>query len=269
MGKTNTFFDRLEPKSLSGLLRAHFQEHYKLPPKAADTICQDLVVARLLFTPHSRDEGQILYYAIKLGQPVSRSVRDCEKLPVKLTLMGPEDMAIRQRDGLQSLTQQVMARIAAETLAQGAVLSVEDVALILHLSERTVKRYKKAAAAVGHPVRLRGDMTDMGPASTHRAPVIELFMQGYPETVIADRLHHQLSNVEHYIRDFLRVSLLIEDGYAVGEAGRLTGLSKGKVLAIHGLYTRLGQDDYYQPLLERTLALFRFDRRVVEKGGTT
>jgi hypothetical protein len=98
--------------------------------------------------------------------------------------------------------------------------------------------------------------------------VIELFLQGYPETVIADRLHHQLSNVEHYIRDFLRVSLLLEDGYAVGEAGRLTSLSKGKVQAIHGLYTRLGQEAFYQPLLARTLALFRFDRRVVEKGGT-
>jgi hypothetical protein len=265
--KGNSVFDRMRPKSLEGLLTAHFQENYKLPPKAAQTICQDVVLARSVFACHPRGEGQIIHYAVKLGQSPSRSIKECEMLSVKLTLVSREDLDVVRRDGLKALGKNVMVRVCEEAYRQGAVLSTEDVAFLLRISERTVKRYKKELSAAGRKALLRGDTSDMGPASTHRAPVIELFLQGYPETKIAERLHHDLSNVENYIRDFLRVSLLLAEGYDSGSAGRVTQLSRGKVRAISELFGRLCADSYFAGPLSKVLEMFRLNRRVVEEKG--
>lgn len=266
--KGNSVFDRMQPKSLEGLLTAHFQANYKLPPRAAQTICQDMVVVRSIFAHDPRGEGQIIHYAVKLGQSASRSIKECEMLAVKLTLVCVEDLEVARRGGLKVLGKHVMARVCEEAYRQGTALSTEDVAFLLRISERTVKRYKKELAAEGRKVLLRGDTSDMGPASTHRSPVIELYLQGYPETAIAQRLHHDLSNVESYIRDFLRVGVLLAEGYDPGSAGRVTQLSRGKVRAIEELLRRLCADRYFAGPLSKVLEMYRLQRQVVqEKGG--
>lgn len=265
--KTRSMLDRMKPKSLEGLLIAHFQESYKLAPKAAETICQDLVLTRSVFAHHPRDEGQIIHYAVSLGQSPSRSIKDCEMLPVKLTMVARDDLEYQAKHGLKELVKRVMARVAEEALRQGAALSTEDIAFLLRISDRTVKRYKKELAASGTIVTLRGDTADMGPASTHCSRVVELYLQGYPETVIAERLKHELSNVESYIRDFARVGVLLSEGYDAGSAGRIVQLSKGKVRAIQALYERLSSDDYYRQPVRKVLDMFRLKRRMVEKGA--
>lgn len=265
--KCNSFFDRMEPKSLQGLLCAHFQEDYKLSPKAAETICEDVLFARSVFGREPRAEGQIIHYCVKLGQSPSRSIKDCEMLPVKLTVVSAEDLEYQRKHGLKELTKHVMERICEEAYQQGAVLSMEDVAFLLRVSDRTVKRYKKELTLSGRKVVFRGDTADMGPASTHRTPVIELYLQGYAETVIAERLHHDLSNVESYIRDFVRVSLLISDGYDLAGIGRVVQISSGKLKAIQAQYERLSADEYYKEVLRKTLEIFRLERRISKKGA--
>ena len=74
------------------------------------------------------------------------------------------------------------------------MLSIEDVACILHISESTVKRYKQALSRGGTPLILRGDTADMGPGTCHRVPIIELFLQGYAETEIAQHPYTSLND---------------------------------------------------------------------------
>lgn len=264
--KTNTLFDRMSPKSLNGLMASHFQRQYRLSPQAAETICRDTILVRNIFGQPSRAEGQIIYYAVKLGEPPSKRIRDCQLLSVRLTLYDPADLDYRKKHSQKALLQHVTQRICRETYEQGAVLSVEDVASILHVSESTVKRYKRALERSGTPLILRGATADMGPGTCHRAPIVELFLQGYSETEIAQRTNHTLERVEAYLYDFLRVSLLLAEGYSPGLVARITHLSKGKVLAIQAIYGRLSQDSFYQDPVSKVLELYQL-RRSLKKGG--
>lgn len=245
--KGNTLFDRLNPKSFNGLLTERLQSHYRLPPAAAQTISQETLVLSNLFGHSTRNDGQVIYYAIKLGEPASKRIRDCQLLGVRLTLIDTHgDLKVLRDKGLYSLVKHIMARISKEAYEQGAVLSTEDISFLLKISPSTVKRYKKELKLSGMDLILRGDSADMGPASCHREPVVKLFLQGYLETEIAQVLNHQLEHVENYLYDFLRVSLLLRDDYPPGIISRLTKLSKGKVEAISGLYKRFCDDLYFK-----------------------
>lgn len=264
--KTNTLFDRMSSKSLNGLMASHFQRQYRLSPQAAETICRDAILVRSIFGQPSRADGQIVYYAVKLGEPAGKRIRDCELVSVKLTLHDPVDLAYAKKHGHKALIQDLMQRICREAYEQGAVLSVEDVASILHLSESTVKRYKRAFERAGTPLILRGSTADMGPGTCHRAPIVELFLQGYSETETAQRTNHTLKSVEGYLCDFLRVSLLFSEGYKPGLAARITHLSKCKVLAIQNIYQRLIEDSFYQEPLSKVLEIYQL-RRSLKKGA--
>jgi DNA-binding CsgD family transcriptional regulator len=241
-----------------------------LSPAAAQTISQDTVILRNLFGHSARKDGQVVYYAVKLGEPASKRIKDCQLVGARLTLLDPlDDLKVLKEKGLHALVQHVMTRISKEVYEQGAVLSTEDLCLLLRVSPSTVKRYKKELKAAGISIILRGDSADMGPASCHREPVVKLFLQGYSETEIAQNLHHQLEHVENYLYDFLRVSLLVRDRYPSGIISRLTRLSKGKVLAIMGLYEKLLGDSYFKPTLEAVLHIYELNRHLKKTAGVT
>lgn len=264
--KTNTVFDRMSAKCLNGLMASHFQHRYGLSPQASETICRDAVLIRHIFGQPSRADGQVIHYATKLGEPASKRIRDCELVSVKLTLHDPADLGYRKKHGQKELLRHVMRRICREACEQGAVLSIEDVASVLHVSERTVKRHKKALEGVGTPLILRGNTADMGPGTCHRAPIVELFLQGYSETETAQRTNHTLESVERYLYDFLRVSLLLSESYKPGLAARITHLSKRKVLVIQAVYERLSEDSFYQEPLSKVLEIYQL-RRSLKKGA--
>jgi len=264
--KTNTFFDRMSPKSLNGLMASHFQRQYRLSPQAAETICRDAVLVRSIFGQPSRADGQIIYYAVKLGESAGKRIRDCQLVSVKLTLRDPGDLAYRKKHGQKGLVHHVVQRVCREAYEQGAVLSIEDVASVLFLSESTVKRYKRALERAGTPLILRGDTADMGPGTCHRDRIVELFLQGYSETEVAQRMNHALENVECYLRDFIRVCLLLAGNYKPGIVARITHLSKSKVLAIEAAYQRLSQDSFYQEPLSKVLEMYEL-RRSLKKGA--
>jgi DNA-binding CsgD family transcriptional regulator len=185
---------------------------------------------------------------------------------VRLSLIETKDLGYQKTHGLQALMQHVIVRLAREAYEQGAVLNTEDLAYLLRISESTVKRHKRLLKGSGVSLPLRGETADMGPASCHRIPIVELFLQGYSETEIAQRLNHGLERVEEYLYDFLRISLLLKDGYAVGMTGRLAKLSKAKVTSLQSLYERLSHEPFYREPLAKVLELFELRRRLRKKG---
>lgn len=264
-----TFLDRIQQKDLSGLITAHLQEHYRLPPQAAKTLCEDYTLFQLFFHPENRPNGVVISYAARVGEPAGKPLSQCEKVTVRLTMFEDADLQLFAQGGPKVVTMHVLKRIVSEAYAQHGALSQEDAAFLLRLSPRTVTRYKHEWAKQGVPLPFRGELTDMGPGLCHRNPVIEHFLQGYTITDIARRLHHSLENVEHYVHDFLRVSLLWQDGYDHAHICRLARLSRGKVRRIISLYERLEEDTFFAPALERVVALYRIDTRQYKKNTKT
>jgi DNA-binding CsgD family transcriptional regulator len=260
------FFDRQSRKTLEGLVASHLSSQYHLPPRAAQTLCEDALVFGRLWGSQTRAAGQILFHAVATDEPAGKPLRECHMVEIRLTLRADGDLAFRRTHGLGALNRALVERLGREALEQGAVLSVEDLADLLRLSVATVKRYKQALSAAGTPIKTRGDVADIGPALTHRDRIVKLFLQGYSESEVAQRTQHTLGCVEQYLADFLRISLLLRDGYSPGETARLARLSKGKVQAHRRLLAELEADPFYQGALRRVLEIYRL-RRGMKKGG--
>ncbi len=258
--------NRLEAKSISGLFSNHLQNRYRLSPIAAETLSKDAIIWRDLLLPESRRDGQIIYHVVKLGQPASKKIRDCEMVKVKLTLMDPEDIKILKQKGSNGLTLHIFNRLWREAYEQGGILSSEDMQYLLHISPRTVVRYKKQIQLSGGRVILRGDIEDIGPGITHRRKIVSLYLQGYSETEIGQRTDHSLDSVEEYIYDFVRVGLMHQDGYQSGSISRLAKLSKAKVNVIINLYEEFLRDDFYRSALDNVINIFKLKRQF-KKGG--
>lgn len=261
------FFDRQSRKTLEGLVACHLQYEYHLPPRAAQTLCEDALVFGRLWGQQTRAPGQILVHAVAIEEPAGKPLKNCRMVEVRLTLRADGDLQLRRSQGLATLNRTLVARLCREAFEQGAVLSLEDLADLLRLSVATVKRYKLALAQAGMPVKTRGDVADMGPALTHRDRIVKLFLQGYSETEVAQRTNHTLGCVEEYLADFLRIGLLAQDGYSPGETARLTRLSKRKVQAHRKLLANLEADSFYQGALKRVLEIHRLQRTMKKKGA--
>lgn len=247
----------------------HLENHYKLPPMAARTLSQDVVIWQDLFQNNPRRDGQIVYNAVKTGQPPCKAISECELVSVRLTILDPDDISFLKSHDLQSLNRLLLKRICRESVDQGGVLSVEDAALILRLSQRTVKRHRKAILSAGEWLVMRGDSADMGPGSTHVEAIVRLFILGYSETEISLRTCHSLESVEAYARDFLRVSLLHRDNYSPARICGLTRLSKKKVWAIIDLYKKFDDDPAYASALRSLLDVYELRRDFIKKGART
>lgn len=266
--KTRTFADRQSEKTLKGLLSAYLSKNYRLPPKAVETLCNDAFLFQSLFDKKSRGEGQIIYYATKIGEPPSKSLKDAQKISVKLTVTASRDIEVRKKQGVHGLNIEIMKRIAKESHGQGALLTLEDISNILHIGIRTTARYKKIIENRQEFLPLRGTYTDMGPGTSHKKQVISLFLLGYTETEIAERVHHDLSRVETYVRDFIRVATMLDEDYQESAIIRLTRLSKKTVLSYVCLYKKYAQDHLYKEPLERVLELYKLNREFGKKRGS-
>jgi ribosomal protein L25 (general stress protein Ctc) len=157
---------------------------------------------------------------------------------VRLTLVAPEDLdqIAHHRKIPRELRPQVVARLLREATAQGGVLSLSDLGVLLGVT------YPTAAAAVHqyerrHHVILpyRGVLHDLGPTTTHKVQAIELKLQGLLTRQIAQRIHHDPRSVDIYQNDFERVYEL----HAEGKSPRQISFLIKRSIALVRQYIRL------------------------------
>ena len=175
--------------------------------------------------PGLRGPGQVRHIAVAEGQPAGRPLSHCVTLPALVTLLDPADADLLHRDGSPALRRARLLRITHEVRRQGALLSHEDLALLLGLEVSTIRRQTGILRQQGHEVPTRGRVADIGPGTSHRARVIELLFRGLQPAAIAACTSHALSSVERYIADFARVLELRERGYPKAAMVRITALS--------------------------------------------
>ena len=172
-----------------------------------------------------RSPGQVRYVAVAEGQPAGRPLGQCVTVPVLLTLLAPTDADVLLQDGSPALRRARLHRMVHEARHQGALLSYEDLALLLGVNMSTIRRLVGTCREQGLEVPTRGWVADIGPGSTHRTRVIELFFRGLQPAQIAAYTAHALTSVERYLADFARVLELTEQGYPKGAIIRITALS--------------------------------------------
>jgi len=255
--KTRLPADRLQEKSSATLVTNHLRQRYHFSPVVAEALTDDLQLLSQQMSGSSQlAEGQILYPAVKADEPAGKALKDCQYVMVRLTLFAQNDLAFQQQHGLKELKKHILRRITEEADAQGAPLTYEDLSRLLLADRKTIGQYIQELRAEGKTIVTRATYTDASASISHHRPIVRQFLLNYTETEIAQRPNHSLTQVEGYIKDFLRVCVAHRQGYTLEGIRHLTGLAKGVVEKHLEHYAELSASPFWQEHLERKLRFY-------------
>ena len=264
--------DRLEEKTALSLYTNYLIYRYNFSRVIAESLYNDARYFQLLFDKTKREDGQIFYYAVHRNEPAGKALKDCHYVRLKLTLHHPDDVKKRAEQGLVGLRRYKLKRITDEAVVQDAPLTQEDCAHILDSDRRTIIRDLAALKKRGIEITTRSHFTDQGRGMTHKERIIKLFLQGFSLTEVADHSKHLITNVQKYIHDFLRISLLYKDGKESLMISRITKVSKRLAEEYIALNEKLQADSGFREPLERqlnfyasqlNLAIFKKNKEVI------
>jgi hypothetical protein len=245
--------ERLDAKTLDNLFRRRIEEGAKCSPFVSAAILQ-IVKEVFPLQPEDLDNqldlGQVKLLVAAAHEPAGKSLDQCQKVTVLLTLDAKEDSTLRAREGVTGLRRTRILRLATEARDQGGLLSYEDFAYrLLNCGIRTIVRDIAALRQRGLEVPTRGQQQDIGPGQTHRVQAVRLFLQGKEANEIARQLYHALSSIENYVSTFARVVFLAEKGYGTDEIAFVIHRSPALVAA----YRQLHEEFRTQPAAQARL----------------
>ena len=162
-----------------------------------------------------------------------------------------------KRHGAAAKRRQQIMRMAGEAYEQGALLTQEDLALLLDSNVRTIRSdMSKLREEEQIVVPTRGTVRDIGPGVTHKHKAVQLWLSGKEALEVARQLNHSLHAVERYIQTFCRVVYAQRKMRNILKTAMVVGISVASANSYFNLHSELVNDDsFYQQRLEEVLAL--------------
>jgi len=125
----------------------------------------------------------------------------------------------------------VMARLVKSAYEQGGLLSGAELSVLLNRSLTTIGRYMQIYHETHDDILpTKGMILDQGSKPTHKAAILNLYEQGYPEVDIARLTNHTIEAVSRYIKNYKRIQLLLEKGFNLMEMVRITGMGRSTII---------------------------------------
>jgi hypothetical protein len=249
--KSQEVADRLLEKTTLHAIQVELQQGYNLSSVEAQVLAhrvQQLVDEQ---TGFARQQGQITYQAIAIEEAAGKALKDCRKKPVHLTLIDEGDAPVWASQGPEALRRRRVHRLAYEALMQGGALSQEDLACLLGISLKTVKRIFAWYREQGQRLPSRGAIQDMGAGVSHKIPVIRKYVQDLSFSRISQHLgKHGVSSMVRYLHHFALVMILEERGLTPAQMQSVIGISENLIEQYRALYRELDIPQH-QRTLER------------------
>jgi hypothetical protein len=191
----------------------------------------------------SLSTGQVCYEAVSAEEPAGKHIALASRVSVRLTLFDPQvDLTILAENGLAGLRRHRILRMTREAIDQGALLSYEDIAMLLTTSPATVRRDAQQLRRDGKVVMTRGWKHDMGPGTSHKAQIIDLYLKGYQFTEIELKTNHSEKSVRRYLKDFIQVVALRHQCFSTAQIRQVTGFSERLIGEYLDLYEHYGAE---------------------------
>lgn len=254
--------NRLAVKTQDRALLTALQHEFNYSPfesRAVLETVKDIYMAQLR-TPDTLKPGQMIVLAISADEPPGKPLKECQFVPIVVTVHAPEDQQLRQRAGRQGVArvrQAQLTRVAWEAMAQETYLTIEDVAYrILNCGVRTLEGDLAHLRAEGKVLPLRGQQLDIGRGETHKIVAVRLFLERYTYTQIQRRINHSPRAIQRYVTDFVAVASMTAAGQTVFEISFLRQVSPGLVREYQALYAEYNTEAHRERLAE-VIALFR------------
>ena len=218
---------RLESKTAKAAIIQKMASDFNLMPLIAEAYYKQI---SSYFEQHADVEltsGQICYEAVGADEPAGKHIALARKVSCRLTLNDiNSDFEMLGNYGLAGLRRHRILRLTKEAYDQGALLSYEDLAILLTTSPSTVKRDIRYLKHDGKFVMTRGVKHDMGPGISHKTQIIELYLKGYQFAEIEQKTNHSERAVWRYLRDFSQVCILHQQDYPRAQIRIITNLQE-------------------------------------------
>jgi len=244
---------RLIEKTSLHAIQVELQQGYNLSPVEAHVLArrvQELVDEQ---TGLARQPGQITYQAIAIDEPPGKPLSLCRRVPVHLTVSADDDAEVWATEGPVALRQLRVHRLVYEALIQDGALSQEDLASVLGVSSKTIKRIFAFYREQGLRLPSRGEIQDMGRGVSHKVPIIRRYVQDMSLSRISLELgKHGILSMTRYLRHFALVMVLEDRGLTVDQMQSVIGISRNLIEQYRTLYAELNVPEH-----ERALARLR------------
>jgi hypothetical protein len=222
------------------------EDEYKIigSHKVVHLIASDIVELHKEFYPEieKRGFGQISWITTAATEKKPGYGKKSEDYKIKtviLPLIEKEDIENRiksyyAKNNYQKMEERdikTMARLVKSAYEQGGLLSGAELSLLLNRSLGAIGRYLKKYHETHQDILpTKGIMLDQGSKPTHKASIINLYEQGYPEVDIARLTNHSIEAVGRYLKSYKNVKLLLEKGFSLIEMVRISGMGRSTIL---------------------------------------
>jgi hypothetical protein len=207
---------RLESKNAKNAIIQKLSQDFNLTPIIAEAFYKQVSI---YFQQHSNitlSSGEVSYEAVSSTEPAGKHIKLTQKVTVRLRLMDINtDFDVLANYGLAGMRRHRIERLTRQTYDQGALLTYEDLALLLTTSPATVKRDIFFLRKEGKFIMTRGAKLDMGPGLSHKSIILDLYFKGYSFTDIELRTNHSETSVKRYLSDFIQVATLYKQNFSI------------------------------------------------------
>lgn len=207
---------RIESKTARNAIVQRLAADFNLTPIIAEAFYEQFSVYYQEHTNISLSSGEVAYEAVAGDEPPGKHIRLARKITVRLRLIDfNSDLEILANFGLAGLRRHRVARLTKQAYDQGALLSYEDLAMLLSTSPATVKRDTGFLRHQGKFIMTRGLKQDMGPGLSHKTIICDLYFKGYTFSEIEFQTNHSETSVKRYLSDFIQVASLHRQQFSV------------------------------------------------------
>jgi len=265
----NSETDRLGAKTPQQRFLGVLEHEFRYAPKVAQAILEE-AQGCLLGVSGQLQPGQVRVILAKLKAGAGQSLRDTALTEVTWTVdAGLEDRQVLQAADGPTLRQVRIQRLLSEAIEQEAVATQEDLARVLHVSPRTIKRDFQALQESGVFLPTRGNLQGIGRGQTHKALIVGQWLQGETYDQIQLRTRHSICSIQRYIQAFVRVVQLHRQGLSAGQIALLLDMGPALVREYLAVYDQHDSPDCRERLESQLQRLTgaRWGSQKSERGG--
>ena len=247
---------RIEAKTLEGQLEYVLKNDFELSPRESQAIGQ--VVTEIFGLEHYNPsqhltQGQIQRTVISKSAKHGPRLEDLPKVQVTLTKDKlREDKKLQREEGEQALRATKILRMADEAIEQGGTLSQEDLADILEVTVRTIRRDIRRMRENGFDVPTRGAYHDIGPGVSHKIKIVELYLEYNTYSDIQRKTRHSPASIKRYVTSFGRVVMAFKNGLSLKEVAHIVGISEKLAGEYYELLLKFNTEKYQDRLRDIT-----------------
>ncbi len=243
---TKNRYESIPKRSFFNAIVKLLEEEYKIvgSRKVIMMIAEDIEQLHKEFYPEiqKRGFGQIVWQttaATEKKPGYGKKAEDYKVKTVVLPLVTKEDVENRiksfyGKDNYQKQQErdiEVMARLIKSAYEQGGILSGAELSVMMNRSLTTIGRYMRIYHETHKDILpTKGIILDQGSKPTHKASIIDLYEQGYPEIDIARLTNHSIEAVGRYIKSYKNIKLLMEKGFNLMEMVRVSGMGRSTII---------------------------------------